>query len=60
MTDKIRDAGGIGHDFDKEKGSAGQRQLLMLARAVLVKRPQAGKFCQSYNNHNVPQFILLF
>lgn len=37
LWNKIRDAGGLSHDFDAEKWSVGQKQLLALARAVLVK-----------------------
>jgi ATP-binding cassette subfamily C (CFTR/MRP) protein 1 len=37
MWGKIQSAGGLDHDFDAEKWSVGEKQLLTLARAVLIK-----------------------
>jgi ATP-binding cassette subfamily C (CFTR/MRP) protein 1 len=37
LWNKIQEAGGLEHEFDSEKWSVGQKQLLALARAVLMK-----------------------
>lgn len=37
LWDKVREAGGLDHEFEAEKWSVGQKQLLALARALLAK-----------------------
>lgn len=37
MWDNIQSGGGLDHEFDAQKWSVGQKQLLALARAVLVE-----------------------